>query len=262
MRIAAVLVAITVLTAGCAAAQSEGPDTVPRLVWSAPLAPNFNALPRVAGDTRQARDINAYLDRIDANDREDRATCLEMQPLNDNVEWGRSVEAPMTGPRFLSVLVTTGYYCGGAHPSWQQKSLTFDLESGRLVDWAEFLSADMALPRYEAGDQWPQLLRSPSLKAWYAREAIAQRRMPGGEDECAEVLRDSEPLDVWPDAQTGGLALQVSGLAHAVSVCTETVVMPLSELRRRGVDPALVDSIEAAHRVGQWRPLPPESPRD
>lgn len=260
MRIAAVLAASAFLTAGCAPAQSEGPTAAPRLVWSASLAEHFDALPRVAADTPEAREINAYLDRIDVGDRAERADCLAAG--GDNVEWGRSVEAPMTGPRFVSVLLTTGYYCGGAHPSWGQKSLTFDLESGRLADWAGFLPDDMALPRYEAGDQWPQLLRSPSLKAWYARQAIAQRRMPEGEDDCAEVLKGSEPLDVWPDAQTGGLALQVSGLAHAAAACTETVVMPLAELRRRGVDPALVDAIEAAHRAGQWRPLPPEAPGD
>ncbi|MBW8304481.1 MAG: hypothetical protein K0M78_11200 [Brevundimonas sp.] len=259
-RIAAVMAASAFLTAGCAPAQSEGPAVAPRLVWSAPLAEDFDALPRVADDTPEAREINAYLDRIDVSDRAERADCLAGG--RDNVEWGRTVKAPMTGPRFVSVLLSTGYYCGGAHPSWGQKSLTFDLESGRLVDWAGFLPDDMALPRYQAGDQWPQLLRSSSLKARYAREAIAQRRMPEGEDECAEVLMDSEPLDVWPDARTGGLALQVSGLAHAVSACTETVVMPLAELRQRGVDPALIDALETAHRTGQWRPLPPEDPRD
>lgn len=260
MRTAAVLVASALLTAGCAAAQSEGPAAGPRLVWSGPLAEHFDALPRVAGTTPQAREINAYLDRIDVSDRAQRADCLAEG--GGNVEWSRSVEAPMTGPRFVSVLLTTGYYCGGAHPSWQQKSLTFDLESGRLADWSDFLPDDMALPRYEASDRWPQLLRSPSLKAWYGREAIAKRRMAEGEDDCAEVLLDYEPLDVWPDARTGGLALQVSGLAHAVSACTETVVMPIAELRRRGVDSTLIDAVEAAHRASQWRAPPPEAPRD
>lgn len=260
MRTSAAVVVIASMAAGCAASQTPAPTNAAPLLWSAPLAENFDAFPRVAGNTPQAREINAYLDRVDVSDRAERGDCLAEG--RDNVEWGRSVEAPMTGPRFVSVLFTTGYYCGGAHPSWQQKSLTFDLESGRLVDWAEFLPADMALPRYEASDAWPQLLRSASLKAWYAREAIAQRRMPGGEDECADVLMESEPLDMWPDARTGGLALQVSGLAHAVSACTETVLMPLPELRRRGVDPALLDAIEAAHLAGQWRPLPPEAPRD
>jgi len=257
---AAALLACASLIAGCAEAQTEGPVEAAELTWAPPLEEGFDALPRVAGDEAQAREINAYLDRIDAGDRAERAACLSEGGTNR--QWGRSVEAPMTGPRFLSVLLTTGYYCGGAHPDWEQKSLTFDLETGRLVDWALFLPADMALPRYESTDQWPQLLRSPSLKAWYARAAIAQRRIANGEDECAGVLMDSEPLDAWPDGRTNGLALQVSGLSHAVSACTETVVMPLDELRRRGADPALIDALEVAHRDGRWRPLPPAAPGD
>lgn len=264
MRIAAPLIASLLLTAGCAAPGVTTPAQSDGLTWAPPLADGFEALPRVSGDTPPAREINAFLDRMDVRAREERGECLsDASTLSDNREWGRSVEAPMTGPRFLSLLVTTGYYCGGAHPDWAQKALTFDLMSGRQVDWATQLPADMALPRHEASDHWPQLLKSPSLIAWYGRQAVAQRQAAvAGEDECAEVLTngsDVGALNIWLDARSEGLAAQVTGLAHVVAACTETVIMPLDELQRRGANPAMIEALEAAHRQNRWRPASPET---
>jgi hypothetical protein len=256
---AAGLAAIALVLSGCTAAPAL---EEPTLIWSADPSEDVEALPRLDADTPQAREINAFLDRFEARDREEQAECLsDAAPASDHREWSRSVEAPMTGPRFVSVLVTTGYYCGGAHPSWEQKSLTFDLASGRQIDWAAILPADMAAPRYEATDDWPQLLRSGSLKVWYAQAAIAQRGTAGNEDECAEALAGSEPLNAWPDAKTGGLAFQVSGLAHAAAACVETVVMPAETLRDRGADLVLLDALTTARRSGHWRPARPEHAR-
>ncbi|RZJ01520.1 MAG: hypothetical protein EON90_02770 [Brevundimonas sp.] len=259
MRVARALAASALLLGGCVAA----PDReAPALAWAADPFANVEALPRVDADTPQAREINAFLDRMDARDREERAACLaDESPESGQREWGRSVEAPMTGPRFISLLVTTGYYCGGAHPSWGQKALTFDLASGRQVDWAAVFPAEMATPRDDATDHWPQLLLSRSLKAWYAQTAVAQRGTAIGHDDCADTLAGSEPLNAWPDAKTGGLALQVIGLAHAATACTERVVMPREEMRRRGVDAVLLDALDTARRDGLWRPARPERAR-
>ena len=261
MRAAAGLACLALL-AGCA--PSKEPRATSALQFSPDLAEDFGSLPRVTGETPQARAINAALDRVDARDRENRASCLEMKSRNDNVEWGRTVEAPMTGPRLVSIVMTRGDYCGGAHPSWDRTALVFDLETGRLVDWTAWLPSGMAKPiRHESSDQWvrPGALDSPLLKAWFADRVLAGMD-EYGRRECAdfysESRRDSWGLTAWPNAKAGGLTLQSAGLAHAEMGCHADVLMPLRELKRRGVAPELVDAIEAGHRARLWRDGPPE----
>lgn len=252
MRGAAILTCLMLLAA---CGRSTAADAQVALTFSPDLAEGFAALPRINADTPQARAVNRRLDLRDARDWENRSECLTMKAQNDNVEWTRLVEVPMTGPRFISLLITTGDYCGGAHGNWEQTSMTFDLSTGEALYWSTMLPEDMAFPRYETTDHWPQLLRSRSLKVWYGQQASTQRRQ-AGEDDCAEVLLDSEPLDAWLDAEKGGLALQVVGLAYAASACAETVVMPPSELRKRGAAAELVEALEDAHRNGRWRRFP------
>lgn len=262
MRAAAGLACLALLV-GCAPSHEPGARSA--LQFSPDLAEDFGSLPRVAGDTPQTRAINAALDRVDARDRENRASCLEMKPWNDNVEWGRTVDAPMTGPRYVSIVMSQGDYCGGAHPWWNRTALVFDLETGRLIDWTAWLPAEMATPiKAEEADRWvrPAFLESPSLKAWFAERVLAGMD-EYGRRECSELYaedqRDEWGLTAWPDAKGGGLTLQSAGLVHADMGCHGDVLMPLSELKRRGVAPELVEAIEAGHRAGLWRDAPPES---
>lgn len=249
-----------VLLASCVG--SEGPEAEATLRFLPDLAEGFAALPRVASETPQARAVNATLDRIDVGDRQNRADCLEMKPYNDNVEWGRIVEAPMTGPRFVSIVVTRGDYCGGAHPNWERTPLVFDLETGRLIDWRALLPAAMVEPIEDDSGPWglPAHLTSPALKSWFAERALAEMDAYGRAD-CTDLYnewRDSWGLVAWPDAKAAGLTLQTAGLAHAQKGCLTEVTIPLGELRRRGVRRELTDALEAAHRARLWRDAPPE----
>jgi hypothetical protein len=259
---AAASLAMIALLAACNGADKPEPQSALR--FSPDIAEDFPALPRMTGDASQAREINAALDRVDADHRSFRADCLTMKPRNDNVFWSRSVEAPMTGPRFVSILISQGDYCGGAHPSWGRTPLAFDLETGRLIDWKAWLPADMAAPILdEEADKrmQPAVLTSPTLKAWFAERALAGMDS-WGRKQCADVYGDAGlagwNLVAWPDAKAGGLRLQTSGLAHAAMGCHMDVLMPLSDLRRRGVRREFTDALQAAHRAGLWRDAPPE----
>lgn len=256
MRAAAGL-AMTVLLAGCG-----GPD-VPKaqsaLRFSPDLAENFQALPRVALETPEAQAVNAALDRVDARDRESREDCLSMKPHNDNVEWGRTVDVAMSGPRFVSIVMTRGEYCGGAHPNWDRPALVFDLQTGRLIDWRAFLPAGMTAEMHDDdADEWVSAayLKSPELKAWFAARAMAAMD-EYGRKECADIYgqggHDEWGLTIWPDAKAAGLILQSAGLAHAEKGCFTEVTMSLRELKRRGVRRELTDALEVAHRSHLWR---------
>lgn len=254
--------AMAALLAGCAGPAAPSTESVLR--FSPELAEDFDALPRVALDTPQAQAINAALDRIDARDRQNRDDCLSLKPQNDNVTWGRTVETSMAGPRFVSIVVSQGEYCGGAHPNWVRAPLVFDLDTGRLIDWRRFLPADMtAQLDDEDADKWGRAayLKSPTLKAWFAERALAGMDAYGREN-CADVYDDGEGdywgLTIWPDAKTGGLILQSAGLAHAEMGCFTEVAMSPQEVKRRGVARELTHALDAAHRAGLWRDAPPE----
>ncbi len=260
MRMAAGLACLVLLTGGGAAEppRATGPTTPP-LRWDADIADGFEALPRVAADTPQARSINSFLDSLDVRDREERSSCLA-EP-SANVEWSRSIEAPMAGPRFVSLIVTIGYYCGGAHPYWTQTHYTFDLDTGRQADWSALLPDDMSRPLQAPRYSWPALLESPSLAAWFAERALAGMDQRG-RDDCADVYgpegRKYWSLAVWPDAKEGVLGLQPAGLAHAETGCLVSVTIPLADLKRRGAAPELTDAIDAAHAAEYWRGPRPE----
>jgi hypothetical protein len=254
--------AMAALLAGCGAAYA--PPQPVDLQYGPDLAEGFGALPRVEADTPQAQAVNTALDQVDARDRANRESCLEAKAQNDNVEWGRSVAVPMKGPRFISIVMDQGDYCGGAHPNSGRTPLVFDLETGRLIDWKAWLPADMAAPIDNQDADAAAALQSPTLKAWFAERALAEMS-PEGKAECAELYseqwRDEWRLAAWPDAKAGGLRLQTAGLAHASKGCETEVLMPLRELKRRGVAREFTAALEVAYRTGQWRDAPKERER-
>lgn len=255
--------AVAALLAGCDGPQQPAPQSA--LSFSPDLAEDFAALPRIAAATPQAAAINGALDRLDANSVESRTSCLELRTQNDNVFAGRTVDAPMTGPRFVAIVVTSGNYCGGAHPNWGRTPLVFDLETGRLIDWRDWLPADMVEPMTDTeADRYtqPAVLQSLTLKAWFAQQALSEMDA-NGRAACAEIFGDYEPdwwsLNAWPDAKAGGLRLQTSDLAHASMGCHTDILMPLRDLKRRGAHREFTDALEAAHRANLWRDGAPET---
>lgn len=259
MRAAAGLACLVLLT-GCGAARSPAAEVASPLTWGADIAEDFEALPRVAGDSPADRAINAFLDGLDARDRESRSNCLTEGP--ENAQWGRSVAAPMTGPRFVSIIVTRGDYCGGAHPNWSETHYTFDLLTGTHVDWPALLPAGMSARIHEPEYSWPATLASPSLTAWFAQRALAGLDRDV-QDTCASTYgpegRGSLGLGVWLDAKENGLGLQLIPSHHAEIACVTSLTIPAADLRRRGVSAELVDAIETAHRERLWRDRRPES---
>jgi len=258
MRAATGLAALALLTcvAGTGAAASDPPDPIP-LRWAGPLAKDFAALPRVTADTPQARAVNAALDGYDAFARADRSDCLAYAETNDNIRWSREIAVPMTGPRFLTVVITKDSYCGGAHGDWRSIPLTFDLETGGLIDWSEWLPDGLTEPRYEAAGLWPQMLRSQKLQTWYAGRALASMD-DFARETCAETLADTEQSELlfWLDAKGGGLGMRAEGFAYARSGCGVPVVMPVDELERLGAKPELVQILRTATRDRLWRDHP------
>jgi hypothetical protein len=59
-------------------------------------------------------------------------------------------------------------------------------------------------------------------------------------------------FNLWPDAKAGGIAIEPEGLLHVLAPCVNSVVIPISDLRKMGIQSALIDAIEAAHSNGWY----------
>ncbi len=245
-RLSLILAALALLAAAPPAA---------RLSVPAPIAKDYEATPRILSpSTPQVGRINAALARAD-----DRARKLlgECKSGGDNF-LERDVVVDAYGPQFLSLYISNSIYCGGAHPDTWQLALTYDLSTGKPINWADYLPADLvAVTALEdAGDGSKiGVLKSPALLAWY-RAAVARE---GTQDnqwwaDCKEVYDNPDlALVLWIDAEQGAVMAQASDLPHAVQACISPQMLSIADLRQRGAKPALVEAIEAMHRAKGWR---------
>ena len=206
------------------------------------------ALPKIAAPVTPATaKINAALARIDARWIKASRDCLGHAKPQD-AEMTRSVETPMLGPRYLTIVAHDSASCAeAAYPQAWTLALVYDLDTGRPVNWEKLLGTlvDSAVID-SAGDGTPiGVITSNTLHDLYVK-AVAPRQDPGMRVQCANILEDETmQFQVWPDAAKGGLVLQPSSLPHAVAACGDAAVIPLAKLRRLGVDAGLLDAIAA-----------------
>ncbi|WP_029415869.1 hypothetical protein [Brevundimonas bacteroides] len=207
------------------------------------------ALPRVVGDTPAIVAINADIDRINA----DTAGC------DGPGTFTRFASMPMTGPGFLTLAVADDWSCeGAAHPSVTYAAVTWDLSTGRRVDWvtaAPGLSAtrpeDDGFPAtYEPG------LQSAPLAEWYGRKMMASTDAEWL-GECRDLFTNGTLAEryykLWLDAQTGGIAVMVD-FPHVAQYCAETATMNEAEMSQFGVSPAMIDAVLAATAAENFGP--------
>ena len=244
MRLAPVVVAM-LLSAGAAHAQSD-------LRWSAPQ-PGFALAPRLAAHEA----INADLSRIDAQGDFLRRECLT--DGGDNISWERDIDATMTGPRFLGLTVTTAYYCGGAHPGADTRSMTWDRLTDAPLDWTALWPAAQVQPIRPSPDFPPEaaVAMSPALVAWFRSTVrAAPEADPAWLSDCDAHYGD-DPMDegvvLWLDAEHNAIVVDLAWLAHAEQACASPQFLPLDEAERLGASPDLTRAVHDAHRLGAWR---------
>ncbi len=195
-------------------------------------ATSASAFPRIAApQTAATAKINAALGRLDRRWAGFVRDCLAGGKDN---EASRQVEVTLRGPRYLSFLAHDDESCGGAHPDESRTALTYDLDSGRPVDWRQLLgprlvtatAVDNVIDGATIG-----LVSSPDLRPLYVQALKAK----GGEDaswwkDCEDVLADEDlKFSVWPDAKTHALMLEPE-LAHAVQACGDDAAVSAHHL--------------------------------
>ncbi|MCJ2133927.1 hypothetical protein MKK69_07555 [Methylobacterium sp. J-026] len=244
--------ALLVALAGPAAAA----DRAVGLKAQPELMPGIDAMPQIEAPADDAeRRINAALRRLDEKVRKAAQACRAEGGTHS--DWGRTVKTPMRGPRFLSVEIADGTYCGGPHPNAALMAIVYDLTAGAPVDWTALLPPSLTgKAALETGADGTKMvtLASERLHALYLkgyRPKTGDAKREGDDDECRETVSDTSlngppAMMAWLDAGAGGLAVHFD-LAHVVQACADTVVIPTAVLRREGAKPALTDALDAAH---------------
>ncbi len=213
-----------------------------------PLGESTDAFPRIVSPAGpKIERINQALTRADARAKKAMKDCGKAPNTYE-----RAITAPMTGEPFLSLIASDFAECGGAHPSIGQLALTYDLGTGRPINWADYLPADLIQPEelIDAGDgSQIGATRSPALLDFYRAAAKAQR----ADRDCDDILDGELSLVLWIDAKQQGVAIAPTNLPHVVQACGETVIMKTDELRKRGAKPALTNAIDAAKKARNYQ---------
>ncbi|WP_428150210.1 hypothetical protein [Brevundimonas sp.] len=216
-----------------------------------PLSATVAAAPRLVGDSAQVAAINADLALIDAMAKTSTAEC-------EGGGFSRTVTQPMTGPGYVTYMISDEYECGGPYPSTTQTPVTYDLTTGRRVDWTRTLSAwavtvddTTDVPAGSVG-----YLHSPALARWYSARMLASTDQEWLA-ECRDVF-DPEQLNqsgflVWADAGTSGIAVSPQ-LPHVVQACGEVASLTAADMQAAGVPAAMIAAITTAGEGRNWLP--------
>lgn len=244
------LFAATTALSACAQASADTDS----LTWGAEAHPGVAVMPRLTGEG--AEELNSLFDQLDASAEEDRAYCLSEE--NPNADYTRTIWAPFTGPRFLSVTINASYYCGGAHPSVDIRRMTFDRQTGGLPDWTALWPGGGITASTDGHGNLPAVSREPALTDWF-RAAV--RADPASDAEwlaqCdawyGDEPMEDEPVAIWLDAETGGVGMDWASLPHVAMACGSPRIMPVETASQLGASDALIAALRQGHADRAWK---------
>jgi hypothetical protein len=234
-------------------AAAQAADRPVKLVVPPPVAKDAAAMPLIADPQDAAENkINAALARLDGNLKRGMADCASSaKESKARWSWQRSVDATMRGPGFLSFAITDLSDCGGAHPNVGVMSIVYDLTTGSPVDWTKLLPASLtgtvALNEGADGTKVVTLTSKRLTDLYVAGYAKGKHASDCGSAMTDQIADGPQAMMTWLDARTGGLAMVVVDVPHAIAACDDPVVVPTATLRQAGAAPSLLSALEAAH---------------
>ena len=145
-----------------------------------------------------ARRINAALDMADRRLRGAIRDCAGQARDNGagGAEYDRTVAVAMAGPRFLSMVMSDSAFCGGLYPNFQTVAFTFDLLTGKPVDWVKLLPR----PLIEATTTEGAI---DGATMGLVRSKLLVRLGTDPSENCG--MAEDAAFQLWPDAARKGL---------------------------------------------------------
>lgn len=215
------------------AQQVTGPVPLLRLPR---LSKTADAMPRMRDTTTlAARRINAALDAADHRLRDASRDCTEQAHDNgvSGSEYDRTVTVAMAGPRFLSLVLSDSAFCGGIHPNFQSIAFTFDLQTGKPVDWVKLLPAPLIETTTTEGAMDGTIMG-------LVRSKLLVELDTDPSENCG--MPEDAAFQLWPDAARGGVNFAWADPPHANENCGEPALLDLSTLRRYGAASVLIEA--------------------
>jgi hypothetical protein len=213
--------------------------------WPLILNPNTDAERRI---NKHLNDLNAQLSHYlkDCHDNYVQMIGNQHQPANKDEEgaefWTQVVKVTMSGPVFLSLVATTGFYCGGAHPYGYTSAAVFDLSTGERVDPLRWFQPSLKVSLVEEDTDNPALEKSVSavglLEAY--REATNH--------ECDQTFWDDQPFLIWPDGNSDKVVIQAVRLPGCCQACGIEIGLTLEQARKLGFSGTFLEAVSDAHK--------------
>lgn len=153
--------------------------------------------------------------------------------------WTQDIKATMLGPVFLSLVATTGFYCGGAHPYGFTSAAVFDLRTGEPND-----SHKWFLPSFRVsfvGEDETPLEKSVRVAG------LLQAYREATHHECDETYSEDQSFLIWPDAKSGKVMIQADRLPGCCEACGIETGLTLEQARKLGFVEAFLQAISDAH---------------
>lgn len=168
--------------------------------------------------------INARL-KLDPNregNEADYASCLQgsLGSLGTEGDFQFGYDPVEATARFLTVRVSTGGFCGGAHPSYGYNWRTYDRRTGKALVPGRWFKPQ-ALPSEYAGGEDGNVQVSEALRR------VFLRRFRFDSSECRDAASQQEFWNIGLTAK--GLIVSPS-LPHAIQACGDDAVVPFADL--------------------------------
>ncbi len=212
-------------------AMAQSPVAVKKL---APIAEGVDSLPRLSGHSLTIGRINTALAAQDRLVRRNWEACHGLDGDQHEMYLKRSIQITMSGGALLGLFIAVQAQCGGVHPFMDDFTLTYDLRTGALVDWAALFPPGTVQKEQVKFDVGPTLiaLRSPQLEALY-RKGWKDRDQCRLEDVIDEGGTDDFLL--YPDADAGAVQIFPTDLINVERICAYPVALDRTALTSLGI---------------------------
>lgn len=197
----------------------------------------MESLPRLVENAPAARKINADLERIDRQIRDDALSCW----AKPKSWWYRDTKLSFASPGFLSLEAFNDVYCdGAAHPITFLETPTYDLATGEHVNWRQLLPPNLLAPQ-------PQRFDLAVIKGSAQMVTLYLRAIPDAPEECRTLIASEvNYFRLWLSQEAGGLMVLPDDLPHANRACGDAAVFTKPMLAEIGASPALTTALAAS----------------
>ena len=213
--------------------------------WPLIINPRNEAERRI---NRHLAELNTMLSRsledCDANYR----TAMGDRPKPQDKDeegaelWTQEVKVTMVGPIFLSLVATSEFYCGGAHPYGFTSAAVFDLRTGELADPLKWFQPSVKVSISDEGENSAALEKSLSVPRLLTAYRDATHH------ECDDQYPDDQSFLVWPDERSGKVVIQADRLSGCCEACGIEAGLTMELARELGFSETFLQSIADAHQ--------------